>query len=182
MKPRRRAFPFTLLLASPLVAACGASTIKLSVAPVIDERGGVGVEGALSLGLGMPLDFNHRSHHYLQILGTGGGGLDTRNADPMAIARAELEYINWALPHLDVRAGAGYVFHDVFTSRTDEIQHGFGGHLTLLPVVAGSNDNWLVMHFSVGPELRVEYLFGPGGGARFSLPLVLELDFLAAGD
>jgi hypothetical protein len=54
-----------------------------------------------------------------------------------------------------------------------------------LPTLYENNGGWLLFHVCLGPELRMEYRWGDAvgtGGGLFSLPLVAELNFLAAGD
>ena len=174
-----------LLGCACLLAGCGATTIRVEVAPTIDGGGRAGVESALSLGIGMPLDYHGRSHHYLQGLASLGGGLDGPSRSGEFLAAVGADYIYWAEPTLDVRAGGRYSFRKLGEAAGGTNLHGFGGHLGILPMVTQSDGNWMVMHLCLGPEARVEALWSsPPAAVRslFSLPLVLELNLLAAGD
>jgi hypothetical protein len=173
-----------------LLGGCGASTIRVEVAPTLNDSGRPGVESALSFGLGMPLDFHGRSHHYLQALASlGGGGVGGRSGgQPMAgafLAAAGVDYIYWAEPRLDLRAGARFTFRQLSPAADGTRLFGLGGHLGILPMVKKNDAGWLLMHLCLGPALRMEALWSsPPGGAQalFSLPLILELNLLAAGD
>jgi hypothetical protein len=71
------------------------------------------------------------------------------------------------------------------TTTSYNARYGFGGHGAVLPMVYANDASWLVTHVCIGPELRGEVLSGnPAGGALglFSLPLVVELNLLGAGD
>src|SRR5262249_8817023 len=85
-----------LILCASLLTGCGATTIRVEVAPTLDSGGRVGVESALSIGIGMPVDFHGRSHHYLQALSSLGGGLDGRSRSGEFLAAVGLDYIYWA--------------------------------------------------------------------------------------
>jgi len=168
-----------------LLSGCGASTIRVEVAPTIDGDGRAGFSSALALGIGMPLDFHGRSHHFLQALGSVGGGLDGRTRSGAFVGSAGIDYIYWAEPVLDVRAGMRASFEELKPGAGGASLRGVGGQLGILPMVAQNNANWLVMHLCLGPEARVEALWSsPPDRVRslFSLPLVLELNLLAAGD
>jgi hypothetical protein len=180
---RTSAFLALSFALSLLLGGCGASTIRLDIGPSIDAFGGAGFESTISLGLGMPLDYSGRSHHYVQAMGSLGGGIDTRDASGLFITAASLNYIYWAEPSLDVRAGLRFAYRAPGSGRPS--LYGFGGHLAILPVVVGDASGWAAAHFCLGPELRIESLWGsPPGDERvlFSLPLAAELTLLAAGD
>jgi hypothetical protein len=173
------------LALSLLLGGCGASTIRLDIGPSIDALGGAGFESTISLGLGMPLDYSGRSRHYVQAMGSLGGGTDTRDESGLFITAASLNYIYWAEPVLDVRAGLRFAYRDPVPDSGRPPLYGFGGHLAILPVVVGDASGWAAAHFCLGPELRLESLWGgPPGDPRllFSLPLAAELTLLAAGD
>jgi hypothetical protein len=191
--PRRRArtlvpsarIPLALLPAALVLAGCGATTFRLSAGPTIDSGGRAGFTSALSVGVGMPVDFHGRSHHYLQALGSIGGGLDGATRRGMVVAATDLDYIYWAEPRMDVRAGVHYAFQNLPGAAGAPSRFGAGAHAGLLPMVYARDNSWLVTHLGIGPELRAEALSGnPAGGALglFALPLVIELNMLAAGD
>jgi hypothetical protein len=168
-----------------LASGCGASTLRLEIAPTIDGEGHAGVESMVSIGVGMPLDLSRRSHHYVQAQGSLGGGLDGRTKDGMFMTAASVDYIYWAEPSLDIRAGARFAYRKLPESSGAPNVFGLGGRLAILPVVVGDTSNWIVAHFCLGPELRIESLWSDPAGAErslFSLPLVGELTLLAAGD
>lgn len=174
-----------LVLCLSILGGCGASTIRVDLAPTVDAGGHVGVESTLSLGGGMPLDYHGRSHHYVQALGSVGGGLDGRTASAMFVAAGGLDYIYWAEPTLDVRVGARFAYRAIPDAVSPTKLYGLGSHLAILPMVVKSDYGWSVTHLCLGPELRLEYLWSdpPGlGRGMFSLPLVLELNALMAGD
>jgi hypothetical protein len=166
------------------VAGCGATTVRLTAAPTVDTNGRPGFESTLSLGIGMPIDFHPgRSHHYLQTLTSIGGGLDGQTRSGMFTFNQSLDYVHWAEPRFDLRAGTHFVFQDVQSGNAMLQRYGFGAHAGLSPLVYANDTTWLVTHLGVGPQLRAEALLGPDGWlGRFSLPLAIELNFLAAGD
>src|SRR5512146_1200305 len=84
---------------------CGATTIRLELAPTIDTGGHAGFEVAIGGGIGMPLDFHGRSHHYFQTRVGLGGGLDGESRSGMFTTAADVDYIYWAEPRMDVRGG-----------------------------------------------------------------------------
>ena len=90
---------------SLLLGGCGATTLRVETTPTIDTGGRPGFESMFSLGIGMPLDFHGRSHHYAQARAALGGRLDGRTARGMFVVAGDVDYIYWAEPHLDVRAG-----------------------------------------------------------------------------
>lgn len=163
------------------LAGCGATTIRLETAPTLDTGGRPGFESLVSLGVGLPLDFRGRSHHFIQARAAVGGGVDGQTARGMFVAVTDLDYIYWAEPRLDLRAGLRLSYRNTGDAKL----FGLGGRLGLLPIVHGDDANWLVWHFCLGPELRIESLWSDSTGAQrglFSVPLIAELNFLAAGD
>jgi hypothetical protein len=103
----------------------------------------------------------------------------------MFVAAQDFDYIYWAEPRLDVRAGLHAAFQSVTSGTASASRGGGGAHVGVLPMVYANGASWLVTHVCVGPELRGEVLSGnPAGGALglFSLPLVTELNLLGAGD
>jgi hypothetical protein len=168
------------LLAVLVLAGCGATTVRVDVAPTLDTNGRPGVESTASVGIGMPVDFHGRSHHFVQGRAALGGGLDGRTRSGEVVAAGQVDYIYWAEPRLDLHTGVRLAYRQV---GGDQRTGGVGGTLDVLPIVAGDDGGWLIRHFTVGPELRAEYLWGAGGSrGLFALPLVLDLSFLAAGD
>ena len=179
-----------ILACAWLLGGCGATTFRVEVAPTINDSGRPGVEAALSFGVGWPLDFHGRSHHYLQGLASlGGGGVGGRGAgQPTAgafLAAVGVDYIYWAEPTLDLRAGPRFTFRQLSDAAGEAKLFGLGGQLAILPMVKKNDAAWLLTHLCLGPAFRVEALWSSPPGdtqALFSLPLILELNWLAAGD
>jgi hypothetical protein len=172
-----------VVLACSALAGCGATTVRLAGGPTLDGAGKVGATGTLSLGVGFPVDFHGRSHHYVQALGTLGGGRDGATGSGMVAASLDVDHIYWLEHHLDTRAG----LHAAFQSLPDKgtVRNGAGVHAALVPMVYQDDSSWLVTQVCVGPQLRADVLSNnPAGGALFvlSLPLLVELNFLGAGD
>jgi hypothetical protein len=168
-----------------LLTGCGASTLRLAVAPTIDGDGHPGVESTVGLGIGTPLDFHGPSHHYLQALGAAGGGLDGRTRAAALVTSGSLDYLYWAEPRLEVRTGLRFSYHRVEGVSAPTSLYGFGGHIGILPVVVGNAPGPGAVHLCLGPELHAEWLTSdPRGASRalLSLPLVAELTVLTAGD
>lgn len=139
----------------------------------------------MSLGLGTPLDFSHRSHHYMQALGAIGGGLDGNTGSREFLARADVSYIYWMLPRLDLRTGAGYSYREVGSGTGLRRWNAVGGHFGLMPVVYERKSNWIPIQVAVGAEMRVDWLFDEKTSnvhSLFSFPVIAEVNFLAAGD
>lgn len=171
-----------LILGATAISGCGASTLRVEVAPTIDSGGRPGVESLLALGLGMPIDYGGRSHHFVQGLGFVGGGFDGRERAGELVTGAGIDYIHWAEPKMDIRAGARFAYRDI---KGEARAFAMGGHFALMPMVMKDDSGWMALHLGLGPDLRIEYLWGdPRGENRtlFSLPLVLELNLLAVGD
>lgn len=177
-----------LLIAVPILAlltGCGATTLRVDLAPTIDTDGKPGFESTLSIGAGMPLDYSGRSHHYVQALGSFGGGYAGTTAAGVLETAATVDYIYWAEPSMDVRVGSRFTYRTTPGNDTAPSLYGLGGHVALMPIVWGDDNSWMLVHFCLGPELRLERLWSdPSGGARglFSAPLVAEFNLLAAGD
>ena len=168
-----------------LTAGCGATSVRLTAAPTVDARAQPGFEAALAIGIGMPVDYSPgRSHQFLQEHTALGGGIDGPTRAGMFTLTQSIDYIRWLEPRADFRAGTHFAFHDVHLAGDARLQrYGFGTHVGLLPHVWADDTTWLVRHLCVGPELRADALRGPDGWTgRFSLPLAIELNFLAAGD
>jgi hypothetical protein len=179
--------------ASALLLGCGATTVRVGMGPTVDGQGKVGVEGIVGLGIGTPLDFKGRSRHYLQVMPSFGGGMDGRSKQSLLRAAADVDYIYWAGPSVDVRGGLRVSYRGIGEPKAekgDEVKKqpslaGFGGHFGVLPVVLGSEDGWMVRQLCIGAELHVEYLVSdPAGSSRtlISLPLLFDLTLLGAGD
>lgn len=170
------------LVACAIAASgCGATTVRVEVAPTIDTSGRAGVESTASLGLGLPLDFAGRSHHFFQARAGAGAGLDGETRAAMFVGAFDADYIYWAEPRLDLRAG----LHFSMRSAPGAKLYGAGGRLGILPIVVARDGGYLASHLAIGPEIRLERLFGdPARASRglFSAPLVVEGNFLGAGD
>jgi hypothetical protein len=168
-----------------LLTGCGASTARLAVAPTIDGEGHPGFEATLGVGVGAPLDFHGPSHHFLQATGGLGGGVDGRTRKAELVTTGGLDYLYWAAPRLEVRGGLRASYRRVESVPVPTGLVGFGGHLGLLPVVIGNAAGPGAYHLCVGPELHAEWLHSdPPGASRalLSLPLIVELTVLTAGD
>lgn len=174
-----------LLPLSLLLVGCGATTVRIELSPTADTEGGAGFESMFSIGVGWPLDFSGRSHHYVQALGAVGGGYGGAIGSGYFASGAALDYIHWAEPNMDIRAGLRFSYRGVPADEEALDLYGFGGHFALIPMVLGDAGGWLPVHVGVGPELRLEHVWiSPTGADRnvFSLPLVIEVTALAAGD
>ncbi len=186
MPLRRPARAAILALPSALLlTGCGATTLRAAIGPTIDSQGKVGVETTFGLGIGTPVDFRGRSHHFLQVMPSLGGGLDSRTHKGIFRLAGDVDYLYWASSSMDVRTGLRLSYRTIPGAPEAAGLYGVGGHLAFLPVVSGDEEGWLVRHFCIGPELQVEYLWSdPAGSSRslISLPLVVDLTFLGAGD
>lgn len=172
-------------LSACLICGCGATTLRVSGSPTLDTSARSGFEILASLGIGMPLDYSGRSHHYVQVRPVLGGGMDTRTAEGLFVTGGEADYIYWAEPAVDVRLGFQGLFRSLPGVPTDNEGGSFGGHLGVYPIVLGDGSGWMVAQLVIGPEARIDYvaMSGPNGGrAQFSIPLVVELNMLGAGD
>ncbi len=168
-----------------LACGCGASTLRLAVGPTLDSSARVGVESTLSFGLGWPLDFHGRSHHFVQARGAVGGGLDRQAEQPVFLVSGELDYLYWAEPELDVRFGLHFGHRKVFDSPAASDSHAFGAHAAVLPIVLTWPSSVMVPQLVLGPELRADYVWSDAklpSRAIVSLPFVIEASLLAAGD
>jgi hypothetical protein len=172
--------------AAAIVLAGCTTTVRAAIGPTVDTGGKAGAVGTLSLGFGFPVDFGKgRSHHYVQVLGGVGGGRDGATGGGMVAAALDVDHIYWNESRFDTRAGlhlAYQGFPDKGTAR-----YGGGAHAAIVPMVYQDDRSWLVTQVCVGPELRADVLSGNAGnngGALgvFSLPLLVELNFLPAGD
>jgi len=86
-------------------SGCGATSIRLSVGPSLDDSGNAGFESTLSLGGGMPLEYSGRSHHYVQASAHAGGGYEGKTDVAFFSTGGQLDYIYFAEPKLLDRAG-----------------------------------------------------------------------------
>jgi hypothetical protein len=173
------------VLLAAMTCGCGATTLRVSAGPTLDTGARVGGEVMLSAGIGMPLDFNGRSHHFAQARASLGGGLDGRTQREMLTVGGELDYIHWAEPRADVRVGLHMLYRKLPDAVQDPKLYAFGAHFAVLPIVLGSDGGIGVQHFVLGPEIRVEHVWTDsvrGHRALFSLPLVAELDLFITGD
>jgi hypothetical protein len=173
------------LLGAPFLLGCGATTVRAAIGPTLDSQGKVGVETTFGVGIGTPVDFRGRSHHFLQVMPSLGGGLDGRTREGVFRLATDVDYIYWAGSNMDIRGGMRLSYRTIPSVPDAPGFYGFGGHFAFLPVVKGDEGGWLVTHFCIGPELQLEYLWSdPAGISRslISLPLVFDLTFLGAGD
>ena len=167
------------------LTACGASSARLGVGPVLDSNSNVGIESTFSLGFGMPLDYRGRSQHYMQGLAFVGGGADVDTDARIVTTGIGADYIYWAHPRLDVRAGMYFVYRNREDKPKEHDLFGLGAHVALMPVATGSDSNIFVPQFCVGPEFRIDQSWDSNSNAsrtHFSFPLVMEFNLLAAGD
>lgn len=168
-----------------LLTGCGASTVRLALAPTIDGEGHPGFESTVGVGIGTPLDFHGPSHHYVQATGSLGGGLDGKTRRAELVTTGGLDYLYWAAPRLEVRGGPRFSYRRVGDGVAPVDLLGFGGHLGLLPVVIGNAAGPGAHHLCLGPEFHAEWLTSDAPGASralLSLPLVVELTVLTEGD
>ena len=174
-----------LVVLAGLACGCGASTVRVAVGPTLDSAARVGVESTFSIGIGWPLDFHGRSHHFVQARGAVGGGLDRQAERPVVVASGELDYIYWGEPKLDVRFGMHVGLRMLPDTQGASDSHVFGAHAAVLPIVLTWPSSWMVPQIVLGPELRAEYVWTDAthpSRALVSLPLVIEGNLLAAGD
>lgn len=185
-RPCRAALLALALLGSALLlAGCGATTLRGAIGPTLDSQGKVGVETTFGLGIGTPVDFSGRSHHYLQVMPSLGGGMDGQTRKGILRVAGDVDYLYWAGSSMDVRGGLRLSYRTIPSAPDEAGLYGIGGHFAFLPVVSGDEGGWMVRHFCVGPQLELEYLVSdPAGKSRslISLPLVVDLTFLGAGD
>jgi hypothetical protein len=170
-----------------LLSGCGAMTARVGIGPTLDTTGKPGFESMLTLGVGTPLDFHGRSHHFFQAASSVGGGMDSQTKKASVLLAQDFDYIYWAEPRLDVRAGMRLSFRSVpAADQGSGVKlYGFGAHMAFMPIVWHHDGGWLVSQFNIGPDLRLDYLWSdPGGYSRgqFSVPLGFELNGLGAGD
>lgn len=173
-----------------VMVGCGATSVRVSVGPTVDTRGQVGVEAGAAVAIGWPVDLRGRSRHFVQL--RGGVSAERRGDGGGAVLRLDADTLHWALPGLDVRAGAGYARRlgdermPALSSSASPSSSGASAWLALLGVVhQNAGGHPMVHHVAVGPELRAEVLWldaGRGTRGLFSLPLTAELSLLAAGD
>ncbi|MFO0590999.1 MAG: hypothetical protein U0441_25875 [Polyangiaceae bacterium] len=159
--------------------------MRLAVGPTLDSAARVGVESTLSFGIGWPLDFKGRSHHFVQARGAVGGGLDRAGEQAVFLTSGELDYIYWAEPKLDVRFGMHVGLRKLLESTSATESHSFGAHAAVLPIALTWPSSWMVPQIVIGPELRAEYVWTDAthpSRTIVSLPLVIEGNLLAAGD
>ena len=173
------------IFAAFLLGGCGASSARLGVGPVLDSNSNVGIESTFSLGFGMPLDYQGRSKHYLQGLGFVGGGADVDTGAKIVTTGIGADYIYWAHPRLDVRAGMYFVYRNRAEMTKERDFFGLGAHVALMPVATKSDSNIFVPQFCIGPEFRVDQSWESNSNrtrTHFGFPLVIEVNLLAAGD
>jgi hypothetical protein len=95
------------------------------------------------------------------------------------------DYIYWAHPRLDIRAGAYFVYRNRDQGPYERDLLGLGAHLALMPVATDSESNIFVPQVCIGPEFRVDQSWDSHSNltrTHFGFPLVLEVNLLAAGD
>lgn len=168
-----------------LACGCGASTVRVAVGPTLDNAARVGVESTLSIGIGWPLDFQGRSHHFVQARGAVGGGLDRAAEQAVFLTSGELDYIYWAEPKLDLRLGLHVGLRKLLASTSAAESHAIGAHAAVLPIVLTWPSSWMVPQLVIGPELRADYVWTDAttpSRTIVALPLVIEGNLLAAGD
>lgn len=168
-------------------SGCGASTARLGVGPVLDSNGNVGIESTFSLGFGMPVEYDGRSQHHLQGLGFAGGGGDVDTGAKIVTAGIGADYIYWAHPRLDVRAGMYFVYRNRDDKPKEHDLAGLGAHIALMPVVIGDDTGIFIPQFCIGPEFRIDHSwdqapYSNASRTHYSFPLVFEANLFAAGD
>ena len=133
----------------------------------------------------MPLDYRGRSQHYMQGLAFVGGGADVDTDAKIVTTGIGADYIYWAHPRLDVRAGMYFVYRNREDKPKEHDLLGMGAHVALMPVAVGSDSDIFVPQFCIGPEFRVDQSWDAHSNAsraHFGFPLVMEFNLLAAGD
>lgn len=176
---------FHICLAVYILCGCGASSARLGVGPVIDSNNNVAIESTFSLGFGMPLDYQGRSKHYLQGLGFVGGGADVDSGAKIITTGIGADYIYWAHPRLDVRAGMYFVYRNREEMTKERDLFGLGAHVAIMPVATKSDSDIFVPQFCIGPEFRLDQSWDSNSNlsrTHFGFPLVIEVNLLAAGD
>src|SRR5690349_9184426 len=131
---RRSLRGFCICLALLGGPACGASSARLSIGPVLDSETHASIESTFSLGFGMPVDYHGRSQHYMQGLAFVGGGGDLDTGDKIVTTGVGANYIYWAAPRFDVRTGLYFVYRNRDEKPNERDLFGFGGHLGIMPV------------------------------------------------
>lgn len=165
--------------------ACGASSARIGVGPVLDSDDNVAIESTFSLGFGMPLDYKGRSQHYLQGLGFVGGGVDVDSDAKIVTTGLGADYIYWAHPRFDLRAGLQFAYRNRQAEPHEKDLMGLGGHVAFMAVAAHDDSSWIVPQLCFGPEVRIDQMWDSKTGkerTHFAFPLVVEVNLLAAGD
>ena len=181
----RRAPLVPILLSACLSCGCGATTLRVSGGPTLDTSSRVGFEVLGSIGLGMPLDYKGRSRHFLQGRGVLGGGMDAPSRQDLFVAGLEADYIYWPDAPVDLRVGLQGMFRRLPNVTSDNEGGSFGGHVAVVALPYQDGSSWLVTQLAIGPEVRIEYVGMSAASesrAQFSIPLVVEVNLLAAGD
>lgn len=170
---------WVLALVALLSSGCGATTLRLSAGPELDSNGDGGFDVMATIGTGIPLDFEGRSHHYVQAYASMGGGGTGEPLSGQFTALGGIDYMYWAEPRLAMRTGAFFAYRSVWDTPAVSSLAGGGGHLALLPIVKTWSGGPIATIVCLGPDIRV---LAFAGGPTFAVPLVFELDVLAAGD
>ena len=177
---------FLVVFFSVFASGCGTTTLRLAAGPELDSEGSGGFDVMLGLGIGSPLDFMSRSHHFVQLHADAGGGKTGQRGDGQFSALAGGDYIYWAEPRLVMRTGVLFGYRAIWDDSKDGADlFGIGGHLALLPIVKTYDGGPIIMLLNLGPDVRVLSYGSDGkhpGGATFSIPLTAEINILAVGD
>lgn len=175
-----------LVLFALCLSGCGASTLRLAAGPEMDSGGHGGFEVMVGLGIGTPLDFMGRSHHFLQVHGDLGGGATGEASAGQFTALGGGDYMYLADPHFALRTGVLFAYRAIWESEGSALDFtGVGGHAALLPIVKMYDGGPMAMMINLGPDIRVMRYWGLGpknGGPVFAVPIALELSVLAVGD
>lgn len=165
--------------------ACGATSARLSVGPVLDSKNNVAIESTFSLGFGMPVDYSGRSRHFVQGLAFIGGGADVDTGGKIFTTGIGADHIYTPNRRFNLRSGMYFVYRNRDEKPQERDLLGWGAHLALMPVGASDDSSYIVPQFCVGPEFRVDQSWDADKGTprtHFGFPLVLEVNLLVAGD
>lgn len=173
-----------LLVLSAGLMGCGATSARLSLAPTLDGAGRGGFEAFLSLGVGMPLDYTGRSHHFVQALISGGGGMDSRTHAGMGLAALDADYLYRGDQVMDIRVGGRMSMRGV-GGRGEPMMYGLGASFAWMPILREESGQVLVLHWNLGAEFRIDHFWSDlkeADHTLFSPALVADANLLITGD
>lgn len=163
---------------------CGATSLRVALAPTLDDSGRGGFEAYLMAGLGMPLDYSGRSHHFVQSLVSLGGGADPRTKHGLVLMNMDLSYLYRGDRVMDIRVGPRFSMRALPT-RDEPWMLGMGFSVGIMPILVESGSEWITLHWNLGAELRIDHFWSDLSQAEHSLfspALVFDINLLATGD